>query len=205
MTGEKQNENIEQRKSFRKNLCCQDELNARNKSGIEKYRKGNFTIRFTQEGNKRISVRQIRHKFLFGSTGFMLGCFESEEKEKKFKELFSSLFNLAVVPFYWDALEPEEGRLRFHKDSEQIYRRPAPDTVLEFCRDYGIEPKGHCLTWNWMTPDWLKKYSPKSLKKRGKTILPKGKICVIKSVQTNESFEGIALFYVKINATAKRL
>ena len=43
------------------------------------------------------------------------------------------------------------------------------------------------------------------MKKREKTILPKGKRYVIKSVQTNESFEGIALFYVKIDAEAERL
>lgn len=156
---------LNREKVLEKILCCQDELNARNKSGIEKYRKGNFTIRFTQKGNKKVSVRQIRHKFLFGSTGFMLGCFENAEKETKFKELFASIFNLVVVPFYWNTLEPEEGKLRFQKDSENIYRRPAPDTVLEFCRNYGIEPKGHCLTWNWMTPDWLKKYSPNKRKK----------------------------------------
>ena len=95
----------------------------------------------------------------------MIGCFENAEKEEKFKELFSALFNQAVVPFYWDALEPEEGKLRFHKDSENIYRRPAPDLVLEFCREYGIEPKAHCLLWDYLIPEWLNKYSVKDRKK----------------------------------------
>ena len=60
---------------------------------------------------------------MFGSTGFMLGCFENAEKETKFKELFASIFNLVVVPFYWNTLEPEEGKLRFQKDSENIYKK----------------------------------------------------------------------------------
>ena len=156
---------LNREKVLEKIICCKEERDVRNKAGIEKWRKGNFTLKFMEEGKKKISIRQIGHKFLFGSTGFMLGCFENEEKEQKFRELFSSLFNLAVVPFYWNTLEPEEGKLRFHKDSENIYRRPAPDTVLEFCNDYGIEAKGHCLVWNWMTPDWLKKYSSDERKK----------------------------------------
>ena len=49
-------------------------------------------------------------------------------------------------------------------DSEFIYRRPAPDTCLEFCSEYGIEPKGHCLTWNNFVPKWLEPYSPKQRK-----------------------------------------
>lgn len=155
---------LNREKVLEKILCCKDKLDTRNKAGIEKWRKGNFTLKFKEDGKKKISLRQINHKFLFGSTGFMLGCFESEEKERKFRELFSSLFNLAVVPFYWNTLEPEEGKLRFHTDSEPIYRRPAPDTVLEFCNNYGIEAKGHCLVWNWMTPEWLKKYSTEERK-----------------------------------------
>ena len=155
---------LDREKVLEKILCYKDALTERNRAGIEAYRKGDFTLKFTDGGSKKVTLRQTKHKFLFGSTGFMLGCFEAEEKEKKFKELFSSLFNLAVVPFYWNALEPEEGKLRFHKDAPPIYRRPAPDTVLEFCSEYGIEPKGHCLTWNWMTPEWLKKYTPEERK-----------------------------------------
>ena len=142
-----------------------DELNERNQKGIEKYRKGTFTLNFSEEGKKKVIIRQTKHKFLFGSTGFMIGCFENAEKEEKFKELFSALFNQAVVPFYWDSLEPEEGKLRFHKDSENIYRRPAPDLVLEFCHKYGIEPKAHCLLWDYLIPEWLNKYSVKDRKK----------------------------------------
>ena len=104
----------------------------------------------------------------------MLESFEKEEKEGIYKEKFAKIFNQAVVPFYWKDLEPEEGKVRFHKDSENIYRRPAPDIVLDFCKEYSIEPKGHCLVWNSFTPQWLEKYSKQDrkciLEKRFKEI-----------------------------------
>ncbi len=89
----------------------------------------------------------------------MLNSFEKSEKEDEFKKLFANLFNQAVVPFYWSDLEPAEGNVRFGKDSEHIYRRPAPELVIDFCREYGIEPKGHCLAWSISVPKWLEKYN----------------------------------------------
>ena len=140
-------------------------LEKRNAEGIEKYRKGDFTLKINGNGVKKVAIKQTKHKFLFGCTAFMLNSFEKEEKESIFKEKFTKLFNQAVVPFYWSDLEPQEGKPRFRKDSENIYRRPAPDVVLEFCKEYGIEPKGHCLTWNAFVPEWLKKYSPEERKR----------------------------------------
>ena len=148
---------FEREKVLKSYIENKDKLDKRNREGIEKYRKGNFTLSFAKDA-KKIHIRQTKHKFLFGCTAFMLESFEVDEKEDKFKELFSNLFNQAVVPFYWSDLEPEEGKVRFSKDSENIYRRPAPDIVIDFCREYGIEPKGHCLTWNWFVPQWLEKY-----------------------------------------------
>ena len=85
----------------------------------------------------------------------MLDSFEKPEKEVEYKRLFANLFNQAVVPLYWSDLEPEEGKPRFAKDSVNIYRRPPVDLVLEFCEEYGIEPKGHCMVWNAFLPKWF--------------------------------------------------
>lgn len=148
-------------KSYIENKAILDERNAQ---GIEKYRKGDFKLKLGKNA-KKVTLRQTKHSFLFGCTAFMLNSFEVPEKETEFKRLFSKLFNQAVVPFYWSDLEPEEGKLRFDRNSENIYRRPAPDIVLDFCREYGIEPKGHCLTWNAFVPDWLEKYSPEERKR----------------------------------------
>ncbi|MBR7111274.1 MAG: endo-1,4-beta-xylanase [Clostridia bacterium] len=155
---------IDRNKVLKSFLENKETLDKRNREGIEKYRKGNFTIKFTNANKKKITVKQTKHKFLFGSTAFMLNSFEKEGKESIFKKQFARLFNQAVVPFYWSDLEPQEGKLRFRADSENIYRRPAPDLVLEFCKEYGIEPKGHCLVWNKFVPDWLSKYTTEEKK-----------------------------------------
>lgn len=141
-----------------------ERLEARNAEGIEKYRKGDFTVTLPVNAGQRVSVRLKKHAFYFGTTAFMLGSFEKPEKEEIYKREFANLFNQAVVPFYWSDFEPREGALRMRTDSEFIYRRPAPDTCLEFCREYGIEPKGHCLTWSGFVPDWLSAYSPEQRK-----------------------------------------
>lgn len=139
-------------------------LEERNAAGIEKYRKGNFSLRIPSAAGKRVSVRLKKHAFYFGTTAFMLGSFEKPEKEDIYKKEFANVFNQAVVPFYWSDFEPEEGCLRMGEDSAFIYRRPAPDTCLRFCREYGIEPKGHCLTWNNFVPEWLARYTPEERK-----------------------------------------
>ncbi len=142
-----------------------DMLEERNANGIEKYRKGNFTLRFPSlRVGQSVKIKQQKHSFLFGTTAFMLGSFETPEKEPIYKEHFARIFNQAVVPLYWSDLEPQEGKLRFCKDSAFIYRRPPVDTVLEFCKEYGLEPKGHCLTWHISLPEWLKKYTPEEKK-----------------------------------------
>ena len=124
-------------------------------NGIEKYRKGDFTLKFSEGGKKKIKITHKKHSFLFGTTAFMLDSFEKPEKEVEYKRLFANLFNQAVVPLYWSDLEPEEGKPRFAKDSVNIYRRPPVDTVLEFCEEYGIQPKGHCMLWNSFLPKWF--------------------------------------------------
>lgn len=139
-------------------------LKKRNSENIEKFRKGDFTIEFSTKKPRKITVKQTKHAFLFGCNAFMLDSFEVPEKEPIYREKFAKLFNLAVVPFYWKDLEPEEGKLRFHKDCEKIYRRPSPDYVLDFCKEYDIEPKGHCLLWNISLPKWLEKYSKEEKK-----------------------------------------
>lgn len=142
-----------------------ERLQKRNDEGIEKYRKGDFTLRFKDANKKKITVKQVKHKFLFGTTAFMLNSFEKPEKEEIYKQKFVQLFNQAVVPFYWKDLEPTEGKLRFDKDSENIYRRPAPDLVLDFCKEHDIEPKGHCLLWDLALPAWLTDYNEEDKKR----------------------------------------
>ena len=138
-----------------------DFLRDRVHSGIEQNRKGWFTLTVKDaDGNPlpgaAISLTQKTHEFRFGANCFMLDEMETPEKNAEYKRLFADCFNLATLPFYWDDLEPEEGRPRFAKDSPKVYRRPAPDLCLEFCEQNGIEPKAHCLDYDIYTPLWLK-------------------------------------------------
>ena len=86
----------------------------------------------------------------------MLDQFSSPEQNKACREMFTALFNIATLPFYWSDLEPEQGRPRFAKDSPNIYRRPAIDLCLEYCEANGIEPKAHCLNYASFTPSWAR-------------------------------------------------
>lgn len=129
-------------------------------SGIELNRKGDATINIrAREGalpeDITVTVEQKNHEFKFGANIFMLDEFETEEKNKIYREKFPEVFNLATVPFYWSALEPERGKPRFAKDSPRVYRRPAPDLCVEYCKEKGIEPKCHCLNYDSFLPDWL--------------------------------------------------
>ena len=137
-----------------------DEINQRVTEGIETYRKGRGTIRLLDRGgapvaNAKVKVKQIGHAFRFGANLFMLDELESEEKNEAYRERFSDLFNMATLPFYWDALEPERGMTRYEKDSPKIYRRPAPDRCIEFCENRGIEPREHALAYEGFFPKWL--------------------------------------------------
>lgn len=144
-------------KPFRDNKAYMED---RIQSGIEANRKGFARFSFVDEHGKtvenvQLEIRQITHDFRFGCNIFMLDELETEEKNVAYKERFRELFNLATLPFYWSDLEPEEGKVRFDKDSPKVYRRPAPDLCLEFCRENNIEPKLHCLNYDQWSPAWL--------------------------------------------------
>ena len=129
-------------------------------SGIQNNRMGFANLRFVDAqsnalNNVEVKFEQTRHEFLFGCNLFMLGGFPTPELNQRYEEAFCSVFNLAVLPFYWSDLEPEPGKLRFAKDSPFIFRRPPPDLTLEFCERHNITPKGHLLVWHQWLPKWL--------------------------------------------------
>ena len=137
------------------------ESDERIKNGIERHRKGNFTVTVTDKNgapvkNARLKIKQTGHEFRFGANIFMLDEFDNKEYNEIYKQKFRELFNMATLPFYWDTLEPEEGNTRYDKNSPKIYRRPAPGLCLDFCEKYGIEPREHALCYSNLFPKWLK-------------------------------------------------
>ena len=148
-------------KEIVKNLLNEDsEINFKIKNGIENNRKGFGTIKLSYTDGSPVQTAEIKltqttHEYRFGCNAFMIGQFPGREQNDQYEEKFREIFNLAVLPFYWNDLEPADGELRFDKNSTPIYRRPPPDLVLEFCEKYGITPKGHLLSWHTFLPKWL--------------------------------------------------
>lgn len=135
------------------------EVDARINKDIDLYRKGEMEINIVSSAplidDIVIEVNQKSHEFKFGANIFMLDEFENEEKNALYREKFPQIFNLATLPFYWKSLEPTKGNYRFEKGCPKIYRRPAIDLCLEYCAEKGIEPKAHCLNYDYFRPNWL--------------------------------------------------
>ena len=132
--------------------------------GIEQNRKGNFFIK-AGIGSK-IEVKLLRHKFRFGANLFMLDEFDDDRKNAIYKEKFADLFNLATLPFYWSATEPTEGKTRYEKTAEKIYRRPSIDLCIDYFVKNNIEPREHGLCYERFFPKWLQGKSNAEVKKR---------------------------------------
>lgn len=148
-----------------------DEIDTRIAEGIEKYRKGYCKIRVTDEEGRpvpgvKIALNQKNHEFKFGANIFMLDEFDNEKDNQEYRRFFKEYFNLATVPFYWDTLEPEEGKPRYDKKSPKIYRRPATDLCVDYCEQNGIMPKLHCLVYDKFIPAWLRDRDLKEIKEK---------------------------------------
>ena len=175
-------------------------------SGIEQNRKGYAKICVKDKnGNNvpgvKISVKQKSHEFKFGANLFMLDEFENDEKNELYKKYFAETFNMATLPFYWDATEPEKGKTRYAKDSEKLYRRPPIDLCIEFCEKNGIEPREHALAYDAFFPKWLYDANVTEIKlaleNRYKEIAEryKDKIPTIEVTNEMEWCEGATAFY----------
>lgn len=139
--------------------------------GIEKYRKGYACITVTDKnGNAvpdaKIKINQKSHEFKFGANMFLLDELESDQKNEQYKKYLADTFNMATLPFYWDATEPQRDKTRYGKDDGKMYRRPNTDLCIEFCEKHGIEPREHGLAYDAFFPKWLYEASVEEIKER---------------------------------------
>lgn len=143
-------------------------LDGRVQQDIEKYRKGWCKLRFVDAAGKPLQntpvrVNQTSHDFGFGANIFMLDEFKDPADNAAYRDTFKEYFNLATVPFYWNDLEPDQGRPRFAKNSPKVYRRPAPELCVEYCEENGVTPKLHCLVYDKFIPEWLPRGDEKAM------------------------------------------
>ena len=175
-----------------------DYMKDRIDSGIEANRKGFAFLKLTDEKgdavkNAEVKITQKTHDFKCGANLFMLEEFRKKEQNEKYKKYFADAFNIATLPFYWNTLEPEQGKPRFAKDSPKIYRRPAPDLCLEFCEANGIEPKAHCLNYAGLMPEWAKgsiTWEKQCLEKRFRELAERYAARIPMWEVTNETYWG---------------
>ena len=97
-----------------------------------------------------VTIRQVRHKFLFGSNAFRVEGLREPAMERAYRKRFSDLLNFATLPFYWGSYEPQQG-----KTSKDRLTKMA-----QWCRSEGIRTKGHPLCWHTVVPPWLQGKEP---------------------------------------------
>jgi endo-1,4-beta-xylanase len=143
-------------------------------SDIEKYRKADAILQIEDlPAGSEVKVEQISHDFIFGAHIFNYNQLGTPERNRKYKEIYGTLFNSATIAFYWKPFEMQPNRPRFvgeYWDTEEYWnqakepkqephwRRPATDPVVEFCEKKGIRLHGHTITWGtrkWQHPEWL--------------------------------------------------
>lgn len=150
------------------------DVQARIDEDIERYRKANATIHI--DGlfhGAEVKVEQLSHDFIFGAHIFNFDQLGTEAGNRKYKDLFGSLFNSATIAFYWKKFEMQPNRPRFrqeywdteaywnkveHPKEQPHWRRPAPDPVVAFCESKEIRLHGHTIIWGnqrWQHPEWL--------------------------------------------------
>ncbi len=135
-------------------------VNGKIERGIEENRKGLFNIKIVDVNGESVKcdnvhIKQVSHEFKHGAPLFVIDQLDSDQKNKRYKELFTKIFNYAIAPMYRKDLEPQRGEYRFEKNSPFIWRRPPLDSVVEFCQQNGLSLKGHCLVYNSFNPDWM--------------------------------------------------
>ncbi|MCL2322008.1 MAG: endo-1,4-beta-xylanase [Oscillospiraceae bacterium] len=116
------------------------------------HRMGTKTIKVSSSENKAVTVKQLKHKFLFGCSEFSTIPYvngemdeaETADAEKRYNYM-TDLFNAVTLPFYWGRFEKERGK---------------PDTVrtmnaARWLKSKGLTLKGHPLCWHTVTAPWL--------------------------------------------------
>lgn len=106
----------------------------------------------TPIANKQVTVKQTKHKFLFGCADFIAIPYANDEFKGEIKEKveeryekFFDLFNFVTLPFYWGRFEPVKGQPL----TESLKK------AAQWLKTKGITMKGHPLCWHTVTAPWL--------------------------------------------------
>ena len=117
------------------------------------HRKATATVNIPNAMGKKVTIRQNRHKFLFGcsdhsSLDFVNGQMDAKAAALAEKRMghITELLNFFTLPFYWWRYEAEQGKPDFERMKK----------TAEYLRSKGITAqKGHPLCWHTLCVEWL--------------------------------------------------
>lgn len=117
---------------------------------ILKYRTAEVTLTVAgptgnRLANAAVTITQKGHKFLFGCNAFAVNRNDNSDAHIQYRERFVALWNMATLPFFWQAFEPVEGQ-PFTNHLKMM---------TEWCRDYELTVRGYGLCWWQAPPAWL--------------------------------------------------
>jgi GH35 family endo-1,4-beta-xylanase len=106
---------------------------------VRRYRTGMLTIR--AKPGTRVTVRQLRHEFWFGTAvnaGMWTGRAKAEDRER-YLEVLRENFNAAVHEnaLKWYSTEKRRGEVSYE----------SAEAALAWCEKEGIPMRGHCVFW----------------------------------------------------------
>ena len=112
--------------------------------------------------NRRVSIDQTSHRFLFGCGAFDTVALAAEKDDARRAfllermEKWLGLFNYGTLPFYWGRYEPREGQTAY----------PETMAAAKWLLERGVRVKGHPLCWHTVCAPWLMKYSNEEILRR---------------------------------------
>ncbi|MCL2603084.1 MAG: endo-1,4-beta-xylanase [Defluviitaleaceae bacterium] len=116
------------------------------------HRQAATVLRLPDHPNTSVTIKQSKHKFLFGCAEFSVLPYVSGEMkpdtaaaaEKRYSHM-AEIFNQVTLPFYWGRYEPKRGEPDFARTQK----------AAKWLAQRGITLKGHPLCWHTVCADWL--------------------------------------------------
>ena len=108
--------------------------------------------------NKKVSVKQTNHEFLFGcgAFDFIPYVMTGDENFKQITDSWLEIFNYGTLPFYWGNFEKEEGK----PDTEVLMK------TAKYLQNKNVKVKGHPLCWHTVCAPWLMEYDNATIMKK---------------------------------------
>ena len=116
----------------------------------------------TAAANRRVTVDQKSHQFLFGCGAFdAVQLMKTQDESRKAflsqrMEQWLKLFNYGTLPFYWGRYEPEEGKTAYQETM----------AAAKWLKEKGVRVKGHPLCWHTACAPWLMAFSNEEILRR---------------------------------------